>query len=81
MPLHPIIALDHIIGEYRDHLLTEFHAKDRGLLEALESEIDRPLFLAQEPFYQAHRPFRLGKRWKGLPIDVKLASVMETLPA
>jgi len=28
MPLHPIIALDHIIEEYKDHLLTEFRAKE-----------------------------------------------------
>ena len=30
MSLHPIIALDHIIDEYRDHLLTEFHAREDG---------------------------------------------------
>lgn len=77
MPLHPIIALDHIIEEYKDHLLTEFRAKDPKLLEALEREVSRELFLAQEPFYQAHRPFRDGKAVRELPLDVKLAGVME----
>jgi hypothetical protein len=52
MPLHPIIALDHILDEYRDHLLTEFRARDNDLLKALEEEVGRDLFLAQEPFYQ-----------------------------
>ena len=75
MPLHPIIALDHIIEEYKDHLLTEFRAKDQKLLEALEREVNRDIFLAQEPFYQAHRPFRPGQRWTELPIDAKLAAV------
>lgn len=76
MPLHPIIALDHILDEYRDHLLTEFRARDKDLLKALETEVGRDLFLAQEPFYQAYRPFRSGKRWADLPLDPKLAAVM-----
>ena len=50
MPLHPIIALDHILDEYKDHLLTEFRAKDQKLLEALEREVNTGRFLAQEPF-------------------------------
>jgi replicative superfamily II helicase len=75
--LHPILALDHVIDEYRDYLRTEFRAKDKALRAALERELDQPLFLAQEPFYQAHRPFKLGKRWRDLPIDPKLARVME----
>jgi ATP-dependent helicase YprA (DUF1998 family) len=77
MTLHPILALDHVIDEYRDYLRTEFRAKDPGLREALEQALDQPLFLAQEPFFQAHRPFRSGKRWRELPIDPKLARVME----
>ncbi|MGD0949890.1 MAG: DEAD/DEAH box helicase [Candidatus Binatia bacterium] len=77
MTLHPILALDHVIDEYRDYLRTEFRAKDKALRAALERELDQPLFLAQEPFYQAHRPFKLGKRWRDLPIDPKLARVME----
>jgi hypothetical protein len=47
MSLNPIIALDHVIEEYRD----------RALRSALETELDLPLFLSQEPFYQAHHPF------------------------
>ena len=77
MTLHPIRTLDHVIDEYRDHLRTEFRAKDPLLREALEKELDRPLFLAQEPFYQAHRPFCTGKAWRELGLDPKLAAVME----
>jgi ATP-dependent helicase YprA (DUF1998 family) len=76
MTLHPILALDHVIDEYRDYLRTEFRAKDPGLRAALEQALDEPLFLAQEPFFQAHRPFCNGKRWRELPIDAKLAQVM-----
>ena len=77
MSLHPIRALDHVIAEYRDYLRTEFRAKDLELRAALERELDAPRFLAQEPFYQAHRPFKQGKLWSELPIDRKLAEVME----
>lgn len=77
MPLHPIIALDHILQEYEDHLVTEFRARDEDLRHALEKEIEKPLFLAQEPFYQAHRPFRPGQKWRDLALDAKLAGVME----
>src|SRR5208337_4570356 len=63
MSLHPIKALDHVIAEYRDYLRTEFRAKDLELRAALERELDAPRFLAQEPFYQAHRPFKQGKLW------------------
>ena len=77
MSLHPIRALDHVIDEYSDYLRTEFRAKDPALQAALERELDAPGFLSQEPFYQAHRPFKPGKRWRDLPIDAKLAKVME----
>ena len=77
MSLHPIKALDHVIDEYADYLRTEFRAKDPKLRAALEAELDARGFLAQEPFYQAHRPFKSGKRWRDLPIDAKLAAVME----
>src|SRR5690349_4948280 len=77
MSLHPIVALNHVIEEYRDYLQTEFRAKDRALKEALDSALDEPLFLAQEPFFQAHRPFKNGEKWIDLPIDAKLAHVME----
>jgi len=53
--LHPIKALDHVIDEYPDYLRTEFRAKDPKLRAALEAELDARGFLAQEPFYQAHR--------------------------
>jgi replicative superfamily II helicase/predicted nucleic acid-binding Zn-ribbon protein len=77
MTLHPIRVLDHVIDEYRDYLLTEFRAKDARLKEALERELDRPGFLAQEPFFQAHRPFKDGERWRDLSIDPRLAKTME----
>jgi hypothetical protein len=77
MGLHPIKALDHVIDEYADYLRTEFRAKDPKLREALERELDAPGFLAQEPFYQAHRPFKSGKRWRDLPVEPQLAQVME----
>ena len=77
MSLHPIKALDHVLEEYRDYLLTEFRAKDANLWAALERELDAPRFLAQEPFFQAHRPFKAGKAWRELPLDARLAEVME----
>jgi ATP-dependent helicase YprA (DUF1998 family) len=77
MTLNPVRALDHIIDEYRDYLLTEFRAKDPALREALERELESPRFLAQEAFYQAHRPFKPGKKWSELPIDPKFARVLK----
>ncbi|MGA2617380.1 MAG: DEAD/DEAH box helicase [Thermoguttaceae bacterium] len=77
MSLHPIKALDHVIEEYADYLRTEFRAKDPNLRDALERELDARGFLAQEPFYQAHRPFKSGAAWRQLPLDAKLAQVME----
>ena len=63
MPLHPIAVVDHVLEEYRSYLRTEFRARDPKLRAALEAVIDSPLFLAQEPFFQAHRPFASSKRW------------------
>lgn len=77
VPLHPIRILEEVTQEYRDHLRTEFRAKDPELKAALERELDQPLFLAQEPFFQAHRPFKLGQPWHDLPIDAKLATVLQ----
>jgi len=77
MSLHPIKALDHVIEEYADYLRAEFRAKDPNLRAALESDLDARGFLAQEPFYQAHRPFKSGAAWRQLPLDAKLAQVME----
>ena len=74
--LHPIKALDHVVSEYRGYLVTEFRAKDPALRAALEEALERQGFLAQEPFFQAHRPFKPGKRWDELPIDGRLARVM-----
>ena len=76
MSLHPIAALNEVLEEYRDYLRTEFRAKDRALREALEAELDQPGFLAQEPFYQAHRPFKPGLRWEDLPLDVRFARAL-----
>lgn len=76
MALHPIKILDDVLEEYRDYLKTEFRAKDPALRNALERELDSPGFLAREPFYQAHRPFKAGKKWSDLPLDPKLARVM-----
>lgn len=76
MPLHPIAVVDQVIEEYRDYLLTEFRAKDPELRKALESALDERLFLAQEPFFQAHRPFKAGKAWAELGLDPKLAAAM-----
>jgi DEAD/DEAH box helicase len=78
MSLNPIIALDHVIEEYRDHLQSEFRARDLALRQALQTELDSPLFLAQEPFYQAHRPFRAGQAWNQLPLNPALARAMAT---
>lgn len=50
--LHSILAID----QYRDYLRTEFRANEPALKKALERELNQSLFLAQEPFYQAHRP-------------------------
>jgi replicative superfamily II helicase len=69
--------VDRAIDEYREHLRTEFRARDPKLREALERELDAAGFLAQDPFFQAHRPFKPGKKWKALPLDARLAAVME----
>ena len=61
MSLHPILALDHVVHEYREYLRTEFRAKDPALRASLEEALDRPLFLAQESYYQAHRPSETAK--------------------
>jgi len=76
MSFHPLKVLKQITGEYKDFLLTEFRAKDPQLKEALERELDKPGFVSQDPFFQIHRPFKLGKEWTDLPIDKKLAEVM-----
>ena len=76
MNFHPIKVLNQVTEEYKDFLLTEFRAKDPQLKKALETELDKPGFVAQETFLQVHRPFKLGKKWEDLPIENKLAQVM-----
>ena len=77
MTLNPITVVDQVLGEYRSYLSTEFQARDLKLREALETALVEAGFLAQEPFFQAHRPFKSGKRWRDLGIDAALARVME----
>lgn len=77
MTLNPIAVVERVIDEYRDYLRTEFRARDPKLREALERELDVAGFLAQEPFFQAHRPFKPGKRWSELGLDPRLARVLE----
>lgn len=74
--LHPIRALDHVIDSYRDYLTTEFRARDPQLRQALEDALDRAGFLAQEPFFSAHRPFPQKQRWADLPLDANLAKAI-----
>ena len=76
MTLHPTVVVEHVLGEYRSYLLTEFRARDPQLRAALEEALDQPLFLAQDTYYQAHRPFRPGKSWSDLGLDARLAEVM-----
>lgn len=75
--IHPIAVVDQVTDEYESYLLTEFRARDARLRTALEEALLRPLFLAQEPFFQAHRPFKEGRPWRELGLDAKLARVME----
>ncbi|HMP75061.1 MAG TPA: DEAD/DEAH box helicase [Kiritimatiellia bacterium] len=75
--LQPIPIVDRVIEEYRSYLLTEFRARDEKLREALREAVERPQFLAQESFFQAHRPFKPGGPWKSLGLDAKLAEQME----
>lgn len=77
MALHPISVANRAIEEYREHVLTEFRARDGKLRAALEEALNQPRFLAREPFFQAHRPFKDGLAWRELGIDVRLAEVME----
>ncbi len=76
--LHPINALDHVIESYRDYLSTEFRARDPQLRQALEDALDQAGFLAQEPYFSAHRPFPQELRWSNLSLDPKLADAIST---
>lgn len=77
MAFNPLAVLDEVTQEYRDYIQTEFRAKDLALRERLAAALERENFLCREPFFQAHRPFRAGKKWRDLPLDEKLARVME----
>jgi hypothetical protein len=77
MTLNPLTVVDRVLGEYKSYLSTEFQARDPKLREALEAALAEAGFLAQEPFFQAHRPFKSGRRWRDLGIDAALAQVME----
>lgn len=76
MPLHPIEVVDNVLREYREHLITEFRARDDGLRNALLIELEKAKFLAQEPFFQTHRPFKPGHKWTELGLDPALAAIM-----
>jgi len=77
MTLHPITVVDQVLDEYRSYLSTEFRASDKALRQALDDALDEPGFLSQEPFFQAHRPFKSGARWDALGLEPELARVME----
>jgi ATP-dependent helicase YprA (DUF1998 family) len=74
--LNPITVLDETIKSYRDYLLTEFRARDPGLRRKLAERLNDPGFLAQEPHFSTHIPFRSGKPWRDLPLDGKLAAAL-----
>lgn len=74
--LHPIAVVEQVIEEYRSYLRTEFRARDEKLRQDLEDGLDRARFLAQEPFFQAYRPFKSGGAWTALGLDARLAEVM-----
>jgi len=76
--LNPITVLDETIQSYRDYLVTEFRARDDRLRKKLEEALARRGFLAQEPFFSTHIPFKTGKHWKDLPIDGKLAQALNS---
>lgn len=77
MTLHPIAVVDAVLAEYRSYLATEFRASDERLRRALDAALDEPGFLAQEPFFQAHRPFKDGAAWSALGLDAALAKTMQ----
>jgi ATP-dependent helicase YprA (DUF1998 family) len=77
MPIHPIAVVDRVIDEYRSHVLTEFRARDDRLRGELIHALKGQGFLAQEPFFQAYRPFKEGKLWSDLGLDPRLVRILE----
>jgi ATP-dependent helicase YprA (DUF1998 family) len=74
--LHRSRPLDHVIQSYREYLTTEFRARDPQLQQALQDARDRAGFLAQESYFSAHQPFKMGKDWFDL-LDPKLAAALK----
>jgi replicative superfamily II helicase len=74
--LNPITVLDETIKSYRDYLLTEFRARDPALRRKLADRLYDAGFLAQEPHFSTHIPYRSGKYWRELPLDNKLAAAL-----
>ena len=75
--LNPIEIVQEVIDEYRNHLQTEFRPRDVRIREEFETVLASPEFLAREAFFQSHRPFQARVRWSELPINPKLATVMD----
>ena len=74
--LNPIAVWGDTIASYRDYLTTEFRAREETLRRRLEEALDRPRFLAQDPYFSTHIPFRPGKPWRDLPLDPRLAAAL-----
>jgi replicative superfamily II helicase/very-short-patch-repair endonuclease len=74
--LNPITVLAETIRNYRDYLVTEFRARDDVLRRKLEDRLKDSGFLAQEPYFSTHIPFKQGKLWRELPLDSKLAAAL-----
>jgi hypothetical protein len=49
--LNPIAVWGDTIASYRDYLTTEFRAREETLRRRLEEALDRPRFLAQDPYF------------------------------
>lgn len=77
MAIQPLELVEAVVDEYRDHLETEFRARDPKLQQALVEALDREGFLAQEPFFQSYRPFKAGTAWKELGLDPNLAEAAQ----
>lgn len=77
MPFNPIAVLDEVTEEYKGYIKSEFRARDPVLRQRLNEALERDRFLCREPFFQAHRPFATGAKWRDLPLDSKFATVME----
>lgn len=77
MAIQPLELVEAVVDEYRDHLETEFRARDPQLQQALVEALEREGFLAQEPFFQSYRPFKSGTAWQELGLDKNLAAAAE----